>query len=124
MGFKTYQQFLENDIRLECALNFYFNEGQGDHNAQSDTWNLIRVSNCTAQDLGFKVFWNYNASPNSNRDDLRKKILQGDSPGSEQTRSKSPPKALTPTIRFRTLCKTLRFFFKICLKFLQVFRLY
>ena len=76
MGFKTYQQFLENDIRLECALNFYFNEGQGDHNAQSDTWNLIRVSNCAAQDLGFKVFWNYNASPNSNRDDLRKKYCK------------------------------------------------
>ena len=47
------------NIRLDAAINFYFNEGQGDHNAQSDTLNLIRVANRAAQDLEFKTYQHF-----------------------------------------------------------------
>jgi len=80
-----------------------------DQDEESDAFSLTQVFGGVpdTQPPKGEVFWNYNASPNSNRDDLRKKILQGDSPGSsEQNKSKSPPKALTPTIRFRTRPQT------------------
>ena len=48
-----------------------------------------------------EVFWDYDASPNSARDDLRKKMMQDDSPG--QTRT--PPRPLEPTIKLRAKSK-------------------
>ena len=41
---------------LDACLSHYFNEGQGAHEAESDTDNLIRVANRAATDLGFDTF--------------------------------------------------------------------
>jgi hypothetical protein len=47
-----------------------------------------------------EVFWDYDASSPNTRDDLRKRLMQDDSPG--QAKPKSPPRPLTPTLKFHT----------------------
>lgn len=47
-----------------------------------------------------EVFWDYDASSPNTRDDLRKRLMQDDSPG--QAKPKSPPRPLTPTLKFQT----------------------
>ena len=53
-----------------------------------------------------EVFWDYDAddandaSSSKTRDDLRKRVMQDDNPG--QAKPKSPPRPLTPTLKFQT----------------------
>ena len=51
-----------NNYTLDKLLKHYFNEGQGDHDAESDTRNLIRVANRAATDLGFDTYESFQRS--------------------------------------------------------------
>ena len=59
-----------NNYTLDKCLKRYFNEGQGDHDAESDTKNLIRVANRAATDLGFDTYESFQRS----RPDLTKNV--------------------------------------------------
>ena len=61
---------IRNNYTLDKCLKRYFNEGQGDHDAESDTENLIRVANRAANDLGFDTFESFQRS----RPDLTKNV--------------------------------------------------
>ena len=59
-----------SNYTLDKCLKRYFNEGQGDHDAESDTKNLIRVANRAATDLGFDTYESFQRS----RPDLTKNV--------------------------------------------------
>ena len=60
----------KSNYSLDRCLKRYFNEGQGDHDAESDTKNLIRVANRAATDLGFDTYESFQRS----RPDLTKNV--------------------------------------------------
>ena len=61
---------IRNNYTLDKLLKHYFNEGQGDHDAESDTRNLIRVANRAATDLGFENYETFQRS----RPDLTRNV--------------------------------------------------